>query len=189
MGHIKEGKWCNYSLLLLAAEKIHWSHWGVTCLALGHLAYISFQPLFGLLFGCPGTSKCLLGSCWMEKSIYPVFFLFPSLVFEMFFFFFFSLLLLCLGLMSVLVLPLQGFLAVCYIIPTDINTLINYFSFAQWVFYGLTALALIVMRFTRKELHRPVKVRPNSSSKRVGFSLTHPLFSINWFMLTHSPVQ
>ncbi|TNN55860.1 b(0,+)-type amino acid transporter 1 [Liparis tanakae] len=30
--------------------------------------------------------------------------------------------------------------------------------FAQWGFYGLTALALIVMRFTRKELHRPVKV-------------------------------
>ncbi|XP_041795497.1 b(0,+)-type amino acid transporter 1-like [Chelmon rostratus] len=52
----------------------------------------------------------------------------------------------------------NGMLAICYIIPADINTLINYFSFAQWVFYGLTALALIVMRFTRKELHRPVKV-------------------------------
>ncbi|XP_070686140.1 b(0,+)-type amino acid transporter 1 isoform X2 [Pempheris klunzingeri] len=52
----------------------------------------------------------------------------------------------------------NGVLAIFYIIPTDINTLINYFSFAQWLFYGLTALALIVMRFTRKELHRPVKV-------------------------------
>lgn len=52
----------------------------------------------------------------------------------------------------------NGFLALVYIIPTDINTLINYFSFAQWLFYGLTALALIVMRFTRKELPRPVKV-------------------------------
>ncbi|XP_076594541.1 b(0,+)-type amino acid transporter 1 [Chaetodon auriga] len=52
----------------------------------------------------------------------------------------------------------NGMLTICYIIPADINTLINYFSFAQWVFYGLTALALIVMRFTRKELHRPVKV-------------------------------
>ncbi|XP_044060580.1 b(0,+)-type amino acid transporter 1 isoform X3 [Siniperca chuatsi] len=52
----------------------------------------------------------------------------------------------------------NGVLAIFYIIPADINTLINYFSFAQWVFYGLTALALIVMRFTRKELHRPVKV-------------------------------
>lgn len=57
---------------------------------------------------------------------------------------------------------LQGMLAVVYIIPADINTLINYFSFAQWTFYGLTAMALIVMRFTRKELHRPVKVRPEA---------------------------
>ncbi|KAK5873763.1 hypothetical protein PBY51_018775 [Eleginops maclovinus] len=52
----------------------------------------------------------------------------------------------------------NGILATIYIIPADINTLINYFSFAQWGFYGLTALALIVMRYTRKELHRPVKV-------------------------------
>lgn len=52
----------------------------------------------------------------------------------------------------------NGILAIFYIMPADINTLINYFSFAQWGFYGLTALALIVMRFTRKKLHRPVKV-------------------------------
>ncbi|XP_041797226.1 b(0,+)-type amino acid transporter 1-like [Chelmon rostratus] len=52
----------------------------------------------------------------------------------------------------------NGMLAICYIIPADIKTLINYLSFAQWMFFGLTALALIVMRFTRKELHRPVKV-------------------------------
>ncbi|KAM4743556.1 b(0,+)-type amino acid transporter 1 [Anableps anableps] len=52
----------------------------------------------------------------------------------------------------------NGILAIFYIIPADIDTLINYFSFAQWAFYGLTALSLIVMRFTRKELDRPVKV-------------------------------
>ncbi|XP_029983280.1 b(0,+)-type amino acid transporter 1 isoform X1 [Sphaeramia orbicularis] len=52
----------------------------------------------------------------------------------------------------------NGILSIIYIIPADINTLINYFSFAQWLFYGMTALSLIVLRFTRKELHRPVKV-------------------------------
>ncbi|XP_043562768.1 b(0,+)-type amino acid transporter 1 [Chiloscyllium plagiosum] len=52
----------------------------------------------------------------------------------------------------------NGFLAIIYIIPADINTLINYFSFASWIFYGLTTLSLIVMRFTRKDLNRPVKV-------------------------------
>jgi len=57
---------------------------------------------------------------------------------------------------------LQGMLSIIYIIPADINTLINYFSFAQWAFYGLTCLVLIVMRFTRKELHRPVKVRAHA---------------------------
>lgn len=69
----------------------------------------------------------------------------------------------------------QGVLAVFYIIPADINTLINYFSFAQWAFYGLTALALIVMRFTRKELHRPVKVRLfDQGAGHCSFILLYP---------------
>ncbi|XP_008309073.1 b(0,+)-type amino acid transporter 1-like isoform X1 [Cynoglossus semilaevis] len=52
----------------------------------------------------------------------------------------------------------NGILGIFYLMPADINSLINYFSFAQWMFYGLTSLGLIVMRFTRKDLHRPVKV-------------------------------
>lgn len=51
-----------------------------------------------------------------------------------------------------------GAIAIIYIIPGDINTLINYFSFAVWIFYGLTVLALIVMRFTRKEIKRPISI-------------------------------
>ncbi|KAF2987074.1 hypothetical protein EK904_013761 [Melospiza melodia maxima] len=51
-----------------------------------------------------------------------------------------------------------GAIAIIYVIPGDINSLINYFSFAVWIFYGLTVLALIVMRFTRKELKRPIRV-------------------------------
>ncbi|KAM7057941.1 B(0,+)-type amino acid transporter 1 isoform 1-T4 [Molossus nigricans] len=51
-----------------------------------------------------------------------------------------------------------GIIATIYIIPGDINSLVNYFSFAAWFFYGLTVLGLIVMRFTRKDLERPVKV-------------------------------
>ncbi|XP_054856599.1 B(0,+)-type amino acid transporter 1 [Eublepharis macularius] len=49
-------------------------------------------------------------------------------------------------------------IGIIYIIPGDIETLINYFSFASWIFYGLTALGLIVMRFTRKEHERPIRV-------------------------------
>ncbi|XP_062923063.1 b(0,+)-type amino acid transporter 1 [Mobula hypostoma] len=55
-------------------------------------------------------------------------------------------------------LMFNGFLAIIYIIPADIDILINYFSFASWIFYGLTVFSLIVMRFTRKSLKRPVKV-------------------------------
>ncbi|XP_020671622.3 B(0,+)-type amino acid transporter 1 [Pogona vitticeps] len=51
-----------------------------------------------------------------------------------------------------------GAVAIIYIIPGDINTLINYFSFAVWLFYGLTVLGLIVMRFTKKEHKRPIRV-------------------------------
>lgn len=61
----------------------------------------------------------------------------------------------------------QGFLAICYIIPANIGTLINYFSFAQWGFYGMSGLALIVMRFTRKDLHRPIRVRVTVQPWRV----------------------
>uniref|UniRef100_K7FFV0 b(0,+)-type amino acid transporter 1 n=1 Tax=Pelodiscus sinensis TaxID=13735 RepID=K7FFV0_PELSI len=51
-----------------------------------------------------------------------------------------------------------GTVAIFYIIPGDISTLINYFSFAVWIFYGLTVFGLIVMRFTRKELKRPITI-------------------------------
>ncbi|XP_031314421.2 B(0,+)-type amino acid transporter 1 isoform X1 [Camelus dromedarius] len=51
-----------------------------------------------------------------------------------------------------------GIITTIYIIPGDINSLVNYFSFAAWLFYGLTIFGLIVMRFTRKELERPIKV-------------------------------
>uniref|UniRef100_H3AWG2 Solute carrier family 7 member 9 n=2 Tax=Latimeria chalumnae TaxID=7897 RepID=H3AWG2_LATCH len=52
----------------------------------------------------------------------------------------------------------NGILASCYIIPANITSLINFFSFAQWLFYGMAISALIVMRFTRKELKRPLRV-------------------------------
>ncbi|XP_006867371.1 PREDICTED: B(0,+)-type amino acid transporter 1 [Chrysochloris asiatica] len=51
-----------------------------------------------------------------------------------------------------------GTIAIIYIIPGDINSLVNYFSFTAWFFYGLTIFGLIVMRFTRKDLERPIKV-------------------------------
>lgn len=45
------------------------------------------------------------------------------------------------------------------IIPGDIEGLIDFFSFTAWIFYGAAMLALIVMRFTKKDAPRPYKVK------------------------------
>ena len=44
------------------------------------------------------------------------------------------------------------------LIPGDIGTLIDFFSFAAWLFYALTIISLIVLRFTMKDANRPIKV-------------------------------
>ncbi|XP_064640838.1 b(0,+)-type amino acid transporter 1-like [Lineus longissimus] len=52
----------------------------------------------------------------------------------------------------------NGVVALLMIIPGDIASLIDFFSFTAWLFYGLTFLALIVMRFTHKDAPRPLKI-------------------------------
>ncbi|XP_014680356.1 PREDICTED: b(0,+)-type amino acid transporter 1-like [Priapulus caudatus] len=44
------------------------------------------------------------------------------------------------------------------VIPTNIGTLINVFSFTKWVFYWFAMLSVIVMRWTRPNMERPFKV-------------------------------
>ncbi|XP_071959569.1 b(0,+)-type amino acid transporter 1-like [Antedon mediterranea] len=44
------------------------------------------------------------------------------------------------------------------LIPSEFDTLVNYFSFSAWIWYGATATALIVLRVTEKDTERPVKV-------------------------------
>lgn len=39
-----------------------------------------------------------------------------------------------------------------------IDSLIDFFSFTAWIFYGGAMLALIVMRFTKPHAPRPYKV-------------------------------
>ncbi|CAG5121847.1 unnamed protein product, partial [Candidula unifasciata] len=49
-------------------------------------------------------------------------------------------------------------LSLCLIIPGDLSTLIDFFSFASWLFYGITTAALLVLRVTEPNTHRPYKV-------------------------------
>ena len=44
------------------------------------------------------------------------------------------------------------------IIPGDISSLIDFFSFAVWMFYGATMAALLVLRYTMRDAERPYKV-------------------------------
>ncbi|MCL4142565.1 UNVERIFIED_CONTAM: hypothetical protein GTU68_035196 [Idotea baltica] len=52
----------------------------------------------------------------------------------------------------------NALIALLMVIPSDIGSLIDFFSFTAWIFYGGAMLALIVMRFTKKDVHRPYKV-------------------------------
>ncbi|XP_076470150.1 b(0,+)-type amino acid transporter 1-like [Babylonia areolata] len=49
-------------------------------------------------------------------------------------------------------------LGICLIIPSDLGLLIDIFIFASWLFYGWTTLALLILRYTQPDLHRPYKV-------------------------------
>ncbi|CAC5409172.1 SLC7A9 [Mytilus coruscus] len=55
-------------------------------------------------------------------------------------------------------LVVSTLLACILVLMGDIFALIDFFSFAAWMFYGLTMLALIVMRYTQKDAYRPYKV-------------------------------
>jgi amino acid transporter len=53
---------------------------------------------------------------------------------------------------------MQSLLGILMIIPGDIGTLIDFFGFTASIFYCAAMVALIVMRFTKKNEHRPIKV-------------------------------
>lgn len=54
----------------------------------------------------------------------------------------------------------NAILSIAYVIPGNVNSLIGFFSFTAWIFYGLTMLALIKLRFQEpwKDKHRPYRV-------------------------------
>ncbi|GAB1609263.1 b(0,+)-type amino acid transporter 1-like [Argonauta hians] len=55
-------------------------------------------------------------------------------------------------------LILSAIIALIMIIPGEISSLIDFFSFTAWLFYGLAFLSLLVMRVTKRKQKRPFKV-------------------------------
>ncbi|XP_022339568.1 b(0,+)-type amino acid transporter 1-like isoform X2 [Crassostrea virginica] len=55
-------------------------------------------------------------------------------------------------------LLVSTFLAGLMVLMGDIFALIDFFSFTAWMFYGSTMAALLVLRYTMKDVERPYKV-------------------------------
>uniref|UniRef100_A0A8W8K936 B(0,+)-type amino acid transporter 1 n=4 Tax=Magallana gigas TaxID=29159 RepID=A0A8W8K936_MAGGI len=55
-------------------------------------------------------------------------------------------------------LLVSTFLAALMVLLGDIFALIDFFSFTAWMFYGSTMAALLVLRYTMKDVERPYKV-------------------------------
>ncbi|XP_027194573.2 b(0,+)-type amino acid transporter 1-like isoform X1 [Dermatophagoides pteronyssinus] len=57
-------------------------------------------------------------------------------------------------------LVFNAFLSILLILPSNIESLIDFFSFTAWLFYGATMLALIILRYKSpyKDKFRPYKV-------------------------------
>lgn len=55
-------------------------------------------------------------------------------------------------------LVLTCIIAILMVIPSNIGSLVDFFSFASWLFYGLAVLCVIILRFTQPKAARPIKV-------------------------------
>ncbi|CAF1234253.1 unnamed protein product [Adineta steineri] len=53
---------------------------------------------------------------------------------------------------------LQGFIAILLCLPSNIEALIDFFSFAAWIFYGLTFLATLICKYTKKNADRVINI-------------------------------
>ena len=53
----------------------------------------------------------------------------------------------------------QALIAEVMIFGGNIESLIDFFSFTVWIFYGMSMLALLVLRKTKPDIARPYKVR------------------------------
>ncbi|KAH3768474.1 hypothetical protein DPMN_169687 [Dreissena polymorpha] len=49
-------------------------------------------------------------------------------------------------------------ISILTIIPSDLSTLIDFYSFCMWLSYGATMVALLYLRYKEPNLHRPYKV-------------------------------
>ncbi len=54
---------------------------------------------------------------------------------------------------------MKGLIAIAFCIPSNVEALIDFFSFAAWIFYALTFLATFLCKYTKKNADRVISVR------------------------------
>lgn len=52
----------------------------------------------------------------------------------------------------------QGLFSLVYLVSSDMEALINYVSFVNWLAIGLSVATLLYFRKTKPDAHRPIKV-------------------------------
>jgi L-type amino acid transporter 9 len=52
----------------------------------------------------------------------------------------------------------KGLIAIAFCMPSNVDGLIDFFSFAAWIFYGLTFAATLCCKFTMKNAERVISV-------------------------------
>ena len=58
----------------------------------------------------------------------------------------------------IFVILIQSIFIIIMIIPSNLTQLVNSYSLAVWIFYGLVFAGLIIMRVTHRDVKRPYKV-------------------------------
>lgn len=85
---------------------------------------------------------------------------------------------------------MQALLTLVFMMSGDIVALIEFASFLIWTFYGFAFVALIVLRKTQPDTHRPYKVCGRSADnlltnvRRTSESFRFILFGKNWYKWT-----
>ena len=64
----------------------------------------------------------------------------------------------------------QCFIALAMIGIGNIDSLVDFFSFTAWMFYGTAAFSLLVMRYTKRDVKRIIKVSLELISKTSDIS-------------------
>ena len=86
----------------------------------------------------------------------------------------------------------QAFVGICTVIPGDLSTLIDFYSFSLWLFYGATMVALLYLRYKEPDLVRPYKVATIQSCASLNwiyfrFQCGCTPVPVNWNFVVISP--